>query len=53
MNTKILSIKKLPQTIVIEDLKMGNYYSGDGTKLKETNIQLYGLEKGLGEIINV
>tara|TARA_R100000149_G_C5831846_1_gene107106 strand:- start:75 stop:842 length:768 start_codon:yes stop_codon:yes gene_type:complete len=50
---KILSIKKLPQTIVIEDLKMGNYYSGDGTKLKETNIQLYGLEKGLGEIINV
>jgi len=51
---KIVAIKQLPSSLVkVKKPVRGLCYSGSGTKLKKTNIKLYGLEKGLGEIINV
>tara|TARA_R100001510_G_C7649072_1_gene206456 strand:+ start:389 stop:1216 length:828 start_codon:yes stop_codon:yes gene_type:complete len=51
---KILSIKNLPPSLVeVENKVKGGSYSGNGTRLKKINIHMYGLEKGLGEIINV
>jgi GDP-L-fucose synthase len=48
----LLSIKGLSSEVEINNPKLGTYYCGDGDRLKQFDIDFYGIERGLQEVIN-